>query len=71
MPSLLCPILFDDKSDTGLGLFEIFSNNASDSGSSTVPSDVDSSESEPDADGKSDDEFDMNWHRKMKRSSCH
>lgn len=57
MPSLLCPVLSDDKSDTSLALLEIFSNNASDSDSATVPSDVDSSESEPDADDKSDDEL--------------
>lgn len=56
MPSP-CPVLSDDESDTSLGLPEIFSNNASDSDSSTAPSDFDdSSESEPDSDDESDDE---------------
>jgi hypothetical protein len=56
MPSAPCPVLSDDESDTSLGLPEIFSNNASDSDSSTAPSDVGSSESEPDSDDESDDE---------------
>lgn len=56
MPSPPCPVLFDDESDTSPGPLEIFSNNASDSDSSTAPSDVDSSESEPDSDDESDDE---------------
>lgn len=56
MPSPPCAVLSDDESDTSSGLPEIFSNNASDSDSSTAPSDVDSSESEPDSDDESDDE---------------
>ncbi|KAJ5669833.1 hypothetical protein N7462_010903, partial [Penicillium macrosclerotiorum] len=47
------PALSDNKSDTSLGLPEIFSNNVSDSDSSTTPSDLDSSESE--SDDKSND----------------
>ncbi|KAJ5449414.1 uncharacterized protein N7458_005863 [Penicillium daleae] len=55
IPCPPCPVLSDDKSDTNSGLLEIFSNNASDSNSSTAPSDVDSSESEPESNDKSDD----------------
>lgn len=56
MPSPLCPVLSDDESDTILGPSEVFSNNVSDSNSSTILSDVDSSESEPDFDDESNDE---------------
>jgi hypothetical protein len=58
MPSPPCPVLSDDESDTSSGLLEIFSNNASDSDSSTAPSDFeDSSESEPESDDESEDEL--------------
>ncbi len=51
MPASPYPILSDDKSDASLSLPEIFSNNAADSNSSTVPSDFDDS-----SESKSDDE---------------
>jgi hypothetical protein len=56
MPSPPCPVLPNDESDTSSGLLEIFSNNASDSDSLTVLTDVGSSESEPESDNESDDE---------------
>ena len=56
MPSPPCPVLPNDKSDTSSGLLEIFSNNASDSDSSTVLTDDGSSESEPESNDESDDE---------------
>ena len=57
MPSSLCPVLSDDKSDTSLGLPKIFLNNTFDSDSSIISSDFDnSSESGPDSDDESDSE---------------
>jgi hypothetical protein len=57
MPSL-CPTLSDNESDTSLRLPEIFSNNASDSNSSTIPSVFNlSSESESESKDKSEDKL--------------
>lgn len=58
MPTSLYPILSSDKSDTSSGLPEIFSNNASDSDSSTAPSGFDdSSESESEPNDESEDKL--------------
>jgi hypothetical protein len=52
------PTLSNDKSDTSLRLPEIFSNNASDSNSSTAPSVFDlSSESNSESKDKSEDKL--------------
>jgi hypothetical protein len=57
MPSLW-PALSDDESDTSSRLPKIFSNNASDSNSSTAPSVFDlSSESESESKDKSEDKL--------------
>ncbi|KAJ5956324.1 hypothetical protein N7501_010603 [Penicillium viridicatum] len=49
------PTLSDGESDTSSRLPEIFSNNASDSDSSTAPSVFDSSESESESEDESED----------------
>lgn len=58
MPFSLYPVLSADKSDASIGLPEIFSNNVSDTNSSTVYSDFDSSSvSESESDDKSEDKL--------------
>ncbi|KAJ5549656.1 hypothetical protein N7513_006890 [Penicillium frequentans] len=60
MPTPPCLVLFDDESDASLVLPEVFSNNASNSNSSIIASDLDASslyESELESDDKSKDDL--------------
>ncbi|KAJ5645751.1 hypothetical protein N7507_011762 [Penicillium longicatenatum] len=60
MPTPPCLVPFDDESDASLVLPEVFSNNASDSDSSIVASDLDASslsESELESDDESEEDL--------------